>query len=643
MQLAIDQLLFGYRDGHEMLAGSVDIDARMEAELLPHADARFEDDSEHYLVGLWISSLERFMLTRIWPAPELPRPGAVWAHALLLNGHDLKSMDPLLLLDYFRRPDGADLDQYRASLSLDISGKKPPVDVPRQLMLALSEAVYEPAKSGSVVIWPEEFSAETGLLALWRGLPSSMKRSLSFRTRGRARTGSSRYGLQIATQLAGRSASQDVRVIWPEKVDPANSVALLASVAYSPEEPLGVAVERFASNVEDARFVAEMWPLIDDGDAASLLQHLEARPDASSVRLGEALFAPADENDGVWRVTEAERIKALLQATVAQYLHMLNVGRLKAAWKSDRQAVLEFLDERQNLADYAADLLLDTAIDELSVDELVERLHDSELVELALSKRNDLLREPSFWSFLELSAGPDLRAHALAVADHDVAAILIEKGYWGLLDQLLDHPDAFASVAEHLARSSPASLRPWTKVMKGREHQVLNLLSRKLEPEISILAAATLPRESLAAVPLQRWLEAAPAIHKRQDQASSAAAARLIATTYKRKEAAARELLIECFGPAHNALERRNLPQSVLAELKDLLPSPKTKSLAKRLNRALIASMESSRWTEGELKRALENAGPEAHRLVKLVPKKNPLRRRIESTLHDLEDLLPLP
>jgi len=271
VSLDIDQLLFGYRDGHELLAASIDIDARLEAELLPHADARFEDESDHYLVGLWIAGLSRFMLTRIWPAPELPRPGAVWAHSLLVDDRYLKTADPLLLLNLFQRPSGSDFDRYRVGISVEAQGEKSYVELPSQLALALSEAVYEPMKSGAVVIWSDGQSRENGLLAVWRSLPPPMRQSFSFRTRGRARTGSSRYGIQVATQLAGRSATQEVRVIWPEKANPPSDIGLLARAAGDPKSSLGVAVERYASNIDDARFVASVWPLIDSGEALPLL------------------------------------------------------------------------------------------------------------------------------------------------------------------------------------------------------------------------------------------------------------------------------------------------------------------------------------------------------------------------------------
>lgn len=67
------------------------------------------------------------------------------------------------------------------------------------------------------------------------------------------------------------------------------------------------------------------------------------------------------------------------------------------------------------------------------------------------------------------------------------------------------------------------------------------------------------------------------------------------------------------------------------------------KSLNKRLSRALVESMESVDWSQSELRRALEPAGPDVQRMIKHVPKKHPARRLVEGALRDIESMLPFP
>src|SRR4051812_17932446 len=103
----VDQVLFGYRDGHELIASSRPLEARTQARLLPHVDASFSGEAKHFLVGVDMESIDAYLLARIWPAPEAPRPGAVWTHGLLLD-RDVMSEEHIAgLLSLFRRPSGS--------------------------------------------------------------------------------------------------------------------------------------------------------------------------------------------------------------------------------------------------------------------------------------------------------------------------------------------------------------------------------------------------------------------------------------------------------------------------------------------------------------------------------------------------------
>jgi hypothetical protein len=645
VQAAIDQLLFGYRDGHELLAGSLDVDARLEADLLPHADGRFDDESDHYLVGLRVEALQRFMLTRIWPAPELPRPGAVWAHSLLIDDRALEFIDPLLLANYFRRPKPDEFEPYRSSLEIAASGLSLLAEVPDELLTALCEVAYEGGDGQTVVIWPDEIPSETGLLALWRRLPLPLRRSYSFRSRGRARTGSSPYAVQVASQLTGRSASQGVRVLWPAELEPRPPITLLASASRDPSHPLGAALDLYAESSNDALFLADMWNSIAAGDALGVAASLETASGFSArLELEQALFGSPAGHPPLWELSESERVFTLLEGGGPDLDRLLPATRLPAAWASDREKALDLLDDRADLAEPAARLLLVSAVGELTGNELLQRVNDTELFLAALAERDDLPSDPRIWPVLEKSSNRELRRAALARADAELPEILIANECWGLLGEALEDESAFAVTVGLLARTHPTDPSLWNKLLEGRWTQLVAFLrtSPSVEPPALVLAAASLPRRCLDDVPIARWLDAGPLIHDREDMVAVTAAARLLALSLGNDSEPARRLLIECFGPTHRALESGELPPKAGKELKAILPDRKAKSLPKRLNQAIIASMESSKWSQLDLRRALAPAGPEAHRLVKLVSKKHPLRRRIESTLKDLEELLPL-
>ena len=97
-RLQLHQALHGYADGHQQLALSTALKPRDQKKLLTFSDisgsgARFGE--EGYLTGYPLSESGFFALGRTWPAPEMPRPGCVWTHTLLIDFTDLAALESL--------------------------------------------------------------------------------------------------------------------------------------------------------------------------------------------------------------------------------------------------------------------------------------------------------------------------------------------------------------------------------------------------------------------------------------------------------------------------------------------------------------------------------------------------------------------
>src|SRR4051794_284651 len=80
------QALYGYDDGHRLLASSVELDG-----VDQHLLARQTDSPDAGTPG-WEALLAgyplpsgRYAWTMTWPAPEMSRPGCVWTHVLILD------------------------------------------------------------------------------------------------------------------------------------------------------------------------------------------------------------------------------------------------------------------------------------------------------------------------------------------------------------------------------------------------------------------------------------------------------------------------------------------------------------------------------------------------------------------------------
>ena len=214
----VDQLLFGYRDGHELIAGSRELTAVALREVMPHADASLEPTEEHQLVGIWIRSIERYLLGRIWPAPEESRPGAVWAHVLLIGAEDLRAGPLSALPMLLRRPAEASLDAYAERLAWPADAE--PIRVPPSLGRALVNATLPGDKRSHIVLWPTPEEAESALVALLDAMPAARRADLGFRTRDRVRPAASPYRVQVAVSLCGRGSNTLVPVIDARRAPP---------------------------------------------------------------------------------------------------------------------------------------------------------------------------------------------------------------------------------------------------------------------------------------------------------------------------------------------------------------------------------------------------------------------------------------
>src|SRR3546814_5522694 len=77
--MTIDQCLFGYEDGHRLLASSMSLgdQTSLLTKLSDLAPGTLFGSSNGYWTGLPLPELGRYALFRTWPAPEMPRPGCV--------------------------------------------------------------------------------------------------------------------------------------------------------------------------------------------------------------------------------------------------------------------------------------------------------------------------------------------------------------------------------------------------------------------------------------------------------------------------------------------------------------------------------------------------------------------------------------
>lgn len=182
----LDQGLFGYRNGHRRLAGSVELPTTAERHLLILTDLASPGNQRFtsYLSGFPLLEATSYALCRTWPAPEMPRPGSVWTHVLLIPFSLLAHIpDPWVLVELFRRPENKDrqLDSYEKPLDLPPMDHAKPFAAKATTLAATLRALYtEPQRSAIVGL--RSAGMDDLALTIWRQQWPRLRREFAFCT-----------------------------------------------------------------------------------------------------------------------------------------------------------------------------------------------------------------------------------------------------------------------------------------------------------------------------------------------------------------------------------------------------------------------------------------------------------------------------
>ncbi len=185
--VTVHQCLFGYDDGHRLLAASTKLPFETSSLLLLLSDLApgvSPGEGLGYWTGMPILGAKRFALLQTWPAPEMSRPGCVWTHALLIDFADLNRIPDLnIVRNLMARPNRATgYAEYTKPLScsLDSNAIKPVLSTKDSDLLALVRAVYGLRAIGTVAAQPG--TLDDAVFALWSQQWPRLRRSFAFRT-----------------------------------------------------------------------------------------------------------------------------------------------------------------------------------------------------------------------------------------------------------------------------------------------------------------------------------------------------------------------------------------------------------------------------------------------------------------------------
>ncbi|QTC89192.1 GAP1-N1 domain-containing protein [Brevundimonas pondensis] len=433
----LHQTLHGYSDGHRLISSSLSLagqDARTMQVMSDLSGPGVKPGVDGYLTGYPLEGVGKYVLARTWAAPEMPRPGCVWTHSLLIDNADLAAMTSTnTLRQSFRRPDAGALRSYASPIELDVKGAPLRIDVDERVRLILN-ALYTVPDRGIAADAAEPSHDETLVLAIWMQQWPRLRRAFSFCTLSGVERSlrSGPLDLQLAAGPQRSSRTRFPQSAFPDEVgaDPALE-PLLADLVDPTASDLREFLRRVGGDVEGGRrAMISLCRLYDSAfthqepdlsGAVKALERLdeEGRPQARSVRAliaREAMRHPERVDDDVFMFLVSAYEQGVLPTADA-----MDAQLGAALWRRSPTRFAAALSEVGALSAAA-----DAGLRLLTSEDVIEGLREHvELAPMIVERRPDLLETSAFW---RIDGGDDLVSLVTPETASKVATALIASG-----------------------------------------------------------------------------------------------------------------------------------------------------------------------------------------------------------------------
>jgi len=485
--IRVHQTLHGYEDGHRLIAGSTQFKGRDEKTLLVLSDVSGPNaiiPKSGYLTGYPLQESGFYALARTWAAQEMPRPGCVWTHTLLIDFTDLSSLECINpIIQAFHRP-LVPISKSTYEKILDINSDEllnnasnSPTNFMRSALSTVLSALYNKADDKVVVLASEEWNREYWVLKLWQQQWPRLRRNFRFCTLSYAdrSTKDVKFDLQV---LPEARSDQKARVkITGTMVDllfPADELedslwlnTAVDDLLLGQQGELKIFLRRVGSDIEKGRRafapLCELYSVLSDSSinaplfnrAVGILTQFGAKEAKVAKKMVvERIVEHITEIDDPPFPFILSNLNLLEQVQLEHEAAALG----KAIWVHDKQLFWPLLAEEGSTSKIASQ-----AIEMLTLDELISGIEEvGASLQRLLQIRPTIPSAASFWKISEkiIKDTFEIISSNPLIAEISLAA-MIKSGVRGLasrVDKLLDRKIILSAVTNYLDHAEMESL-----------------------------------------------------------------------------------------------------------------------------------------------------------------------------------------
>lgn len=325
----VHQALFGYHNGHHLIASSTAFEPPtldLLSRVTDGTGAESVRGFDGYLSGYPLPD-GRYALGRTWSAPEAGRPGAVWTHLVVVDTEDMGRLDsPDQLVGLLRRPrEGFTMPGYTSRLQ-PLAKSAAEVGALRADWTSALSGLYA-AEQESVWAFANAASdVEADVLRIWWWHWTALRSDLSFSLGGLGRRSLGRSEFDLLVVPASREVSVSADIGSPDWPKTSAGILVAADLAGEMPRSFGDFV-RFCGAETRRRtavgLLCETWLVADDpGPHPTVALHRIAKricqryPEPSAMRrLKRSLFFADDRLPAQWPPTA--QLDVLLDPEVA--------------------------------------------------------------------------------------------------------------------------------------------------------------------------------------------------------------------------------------------------------------------------------------------------------------------------------------